>query len=89
MSELPDDICESVYLFAKKAMNALKTVYQAERVYLCTMCDGAVNHFHLQLIPRYKGEKIGSTNFVRPREEYIADPEVIQKLREYFKSEIE
>lgn len=52
MMEIPDELCREVFLFAKKCMNALKTVYGAESVYLCTMCDGPMNHFHLQLIPR-------------------------------------
>ncbi len=81
MMEIPDDLCTAVYLFAKKAMNALKQVYGAESVYLCTMCDGPMNHFHVQLIPRYSYEKRGSKNFVKPRLEYIHDPKKIQQLR--------
>ena len=82
MMEIPDDLCVAVYLFAKKAMNALKQVYGAESVYLCTMCDGPMNHFHVQLIPRYVYEKRGSKNFVKPRQEYIHDPEKIKALRQ-------
>ena len=52
MMEIPDDLCREVYVFAKKAMNVLKTVYGSESVYLCTMCDGPMNHFHVQLIPQ-------------------------------------
>lgn len=82
MMDLPDDLCAAVYLFAKKAMNAVKAVYGAESVYLCTMCDGPMNHFHVQLIPRYGFEKRGSKNFVKPRKDYIHDPEKIEKLRQ-------
>ena len=82
MMDIPDDLCAAVYLFAKKAMNALKTVYGSESVYLCTMCDGPMNHFHIQLIPRYAHEKRGSRNFVKPRQEYILVPEKVEKLRE-------
>lgn len=81
MMDIPDDLCAAVYLFAKKAMNALKTVYGAESVYLCTMCDGPMNHFHVQLIPRYAYEKRGSKNFVKPRKGYIHDPEKVEALR--------
>lgn len=81
MMEIPDDLCAAVYLFAKKAMNALKTVYGSESVYLCTMCDGPMNHFHVQLIPRYACEKRGSRNFVKPRTQYIHDPEKVAQLR--------
>ena len=85
MMEIPDELCTAVYLFAKKAMNVLKTVYGSESVYLCTMCDGPMNHFHVQLIPRYAYEKRGSKNFVKPRQEYVHDPEKIARLRELFK----
>ncbi len=81
MMDIPDTLCAAVYLFAKKAMNALKKVYNAESVYLCTMCDGPMNHFHVQLIPRYAGEKRGSKNFVKPRQEYVHEPEKVEALR--------
>ena len=71
MSEAPDFINEKIVRFAKQFMNILKTVYKCERVYMCTMCDGANNHYHIQLIPRYPDEKIGSTNFVKERQEYV------------------
>jgi len=82
MSQLPDETCAAVYLFAKKAMNVLKEVLGVERVYLCTMCDGAVNHFHIQLIPRHPNTPIGSKNFVKSRTEYAANPKYIDTIRE-------
>ena len=82
MMEIPDDLCAEVYVFAKKAMNAIKAVYGAESVYLCTMCDGPMNHFHLQLIPRYAHEKRGSKNFVKERKPYVEDTDKITRLRE-------
>ena len=81
MMDIPDQLCTAVYLFAKKAMNALKQVYGSESVYLCTMCDGPVNHFHVQLIPRYAHENRGSKNFVKPRQEHVHDPEKVEQLR--------
>lgn len=81
MMAIPDDLCREVYVFAKKAMNVLKTVYGAESVYLCTMCDGPMNHFHVQLIPRYAYETRGSRNFVKERRPYAADPEKVARLR--------
>ena len=45
------------------------------------MCDGPMNHFHVQLIPRYANEKRGSKNFVKPRQEYKEDKEKIKTLR--------
>jgi hypothetical protein len=43
------------------------------------MCDGPINHLHLQLFPRYPGEPIGSTRFVAPRQPLI-DGEAIARL---------
>lgn len=82
MMDAPDDLCSAVYVFARKAMNAIRTVYGARSVYLCTMCDGPMNHFHVQLIPRYSHEKRGSRNFVKERKPYQPDVEKIEKLRE-------
>ena len=82
MPEIPDELCTAVYLFAKKAMGVLKQVYGAQSVYLCTMCDGPMNHFHVQLIPRYATEQRGSRNFVKPRQEYVHDPEKVETLRQ-------
>lgn len=80
MMEIDDDLCKHIFSFAKKMMNILKTVYQSESVYLCTMCDGPMNHFHIQLIPRYDFEKRGSKNFVKQRHLYIKDQEKISKI---------
>ncbi|MBE5821805.1 MAG: NUDIX domain-containing protein [Clostridiales bacterium] len=80
--EIPDDLCEYVFKFSKKIMNIIKQVYGSESVYLCTMCDGPMNHFHVQLIPRYSWEKRGSKNFVKERIEYVVDYEKITKIRE-------
>lgn len=57
MMEAPDTLINEIFVFSKKCMNTLKKVYGAESVYLCTMCDGPMNHFHIQLIPRYNFEK--------------------------------
>lgn len=86
MMEIPDDLCKEIFVFAKKTMNVLKEVYAAESVYLCTMCDGPMNHFHIQLIPRYSFEKRGSRNFVKERKEYKEDPEKLLKIRELLRA---
>ncbi len=82
MMETPEDVVQAVYVFARKCMNALKRVYGSESVYLCTMCDGPMNHFHVQLIPRYGYEKRGSRNFVKERMEYIQDDVKIREMRD-------
>ena len=81
MMEIDDDTCEEIFKLSKKVMNVLKEVYSAESVYLCTMCDGPMNHFHVQLIPRFSFEKRGSKNFVKPRFEYKEDEGKIKELR--------
>jgi len=81
MSETDDTTCREIFILARKVMKALKEVYHAQSVYLCTMCDGPMNHFHIQLIPRYSFEKRGSRNFVKPRFEYREDKDKLAQLR--------
>ena len=81
MMEADDETTRKIYVLAKKAMNIIKNVYNAESVYLCTMCDGPMNHFHVQLIPRYDYEKRGSKNFVKERTDYVEDKEKVMELR--------
>lgn len=85
MMQIPDDLCNEIFVFAKEVMNILKDTYLAESVYLCTMCDGPMNHFHIQLIPRYSYEKRGSTNFVKDRKEYVENKEKIEILKKRIK----
>ena len=44
-------ILEKIIRFARQFMIIIREVYQCERVYLCSMCDGLMNHYHVQLIP--------------------------------------
>nr|MBE6545189.1 HIT family protein [Oscillospiraceae bacterium] len=81
MSEAPDFINEKIIRFAKKFMIILREVYGCERVYMCTMCDGLNNHYHIQLIPRYADEKRGSGNFVKPRGAYVYDKDKVVRVR--------
>ena len=86
MSEAPDYINEKIIRFAKQFMIIIKEVYQCERVYMCTMCDGPNNHYHVQLIPRYPYEKRGSSNFVKSRKEYVYDGSKLKKIKEYIEN---
>lgn len=81
MMDIDDALCEYVFKFAKKTMNIIRDIYESESVYLCTMCDGPMNHFHLQLIPRYKDEKRGSNNFVKERQDYVYDENKFNELK--------
>ena len=81
MSLAPDYINEKIIRFAKQFMIILKAVYKCERVYLCTMCDGLNNHYHIQLIPRYSYEKRGSRNFTKERHGYVYDSDKYNKVK--------
>lgn len=81
MMEIDENLSNHIFNFARKLMNTLKKELECESVYLCTMCDGLNNHFHLQLIPRYKEEKRGSINFVKERKDYIYDESLINKIK--------
>ena len=85
MSEAPDAINEKIIRFAKQFMIILKKVYDCERVYLCTMSDGPMNHYHVQLIPRYKDEERGSKNFVKPRKPYVYDEKSFFEIKKLIK----
>jgi diadenosine tetraphosphate (Ap4A) HIT family hydrolase len=53
------------------------------RVYLVSMCDGPVNHLHVQLIPRYEHEPIGSRRFVSPRQPLRQGAEIMTSIRNH------
>jgi diadenosine tetraphosphate (Ap4A) HIT family hydrolase len=52
-----------------------------ERVYLVSMCDGPVNHLHVQLIPRYEHEAIGSKRLVSSRQPLREAAEITAAIR--------
>lgn len=84
ISELPPDAAAHVFPVIHRAIHALKTYLGAEKVYMCTMCDGKRNHLHFQLIPRLPGDEIrGSRLFVKTRQlltDYAKDVEVLRQL---------
>jgi diadenosine tetraphosphate (Ap4A) HIT family hydrolase len=67
ISQLSDDEACRVFQVCVRVVKPIKESLGAEKVYLNTMCDGEINHLHLQLLPRYAGEPIGSTRFVAER----------------------
>ena len=81
MSEAPDALNAKIMRYAKRFMAILCEVLGCERVYLCTMCDGPANHYHVQLIPRYPHERRGSENFVKPRGTFDLAPETVEEVR--------
>ena len=85
MSEAPDEINEKIVRYTKRFMRIIKEIYGCERVYMCTMCDGPNNHYHVQLIPRYSFEKRGSKNFVKERHAYIYDDAKFNRVKKMIK----
>ena len=87
MAEAPDFINEKIIRFVKAYMKIIVEVFGCERVYLCTMSDGPMNHYHVQLIPRYSFEERGSKNFVKLRQKYVYNEvkfkEVQKRINEY------
>lgn len=80
LSEAPNQLNEKIIRFVKRFMIIIKEVFGCERVYICSMCDGLNNHYHIQLIPRYSYEKRGSRNFVKPRKTYVYDESKHKKV---------
>lgn len=81
LSDAPDYLNEKIIRFVKQFMIIIKEVYECERVYMCTMCDGLNNHYHVQLIPRYSFEPRGSKNFTKKRQQYIYDKVKLKKVK--------
>ena len=52
------------------------------------MAISTIQHYHVQLIPRYSFEKRGSGNFVKPRKEYVHDAEKVSRIRRMITKEI-
>lgn len=67
ISDMPIELGTHILVVSKRIIDLLKEKIGAEKVYMCTMCDGKRNHLHFQLLPRLAGETIGSKNFVRER----------------------
>jgi diadenosine tetraphosphate (Ap4A) HIT family hydrolase len=67
LSQLRPDETSALFQLCVRLMNAIKGGLGAEKVYLNTMCDGPINHLHVQLLPRYPGDPIGSGLFVAER----------------------
>lgn len=80
--DCPDKINKKIICYAKQLAIIIKQVFKCEKVYLCTMCDGPMNHYHMQLIPRYSYEERGSKNFVKPRKEFVYDETKFNLVKE-------
>jgi diadenosine tetraphosphate (Ap4A) HIT family hydrolase len=67
ISEMPYDLGCHFVRISKAVVTALKELTGAVKVYQVTMCSGAVNHLHFQLIPRLSGDMMGGRVFSIPR----------------------
>jgi diadenosine tetraphosphate (Ap4A) HIT family hydrolase len=80
--DLTDKEIGPLFQLCAQVSRALKQALGAKQVYLDTMCDDPINHLHIQLLPRYAGEAIGSTRFVLPRAPVIDAEKTAQQIRE-------
>lgn len=65
ISEMPLDLGTYILKISSAIIGLHKEILGAEKVYMCTICDGKRNHLHFQLFPRYKGQAGGYNHFVR------------------------
>ncbi len=65
ISEMPLELGTYILKISNEIIKLHKEILGAEKVYMCTICDGKRNHLHFQLFPRLKGEPRGYKNFVR------------------------
>jgi diadenosine tetraphosphate (Ap4A) HIT family hydrolase len=82
LSELTGEEAGRIFAFCVLVVRAIKEGLGAEKVYLNTMCDGDINHFHIQLFPRYAGDPIGSKRFVAPRGPVVDGADTAWRIRE-------
>ena len=81
VSELSEDEAGRVFQMCVRIVKAIKEGLGAEKVYLNTMCDGEINHLHVELFPSYPGDPIGSTRFVAPRGPLTEGEETARLIR--------
>jgi len=65
ISEMPLELGTHILKVADAIIKLHKEIIGAEKVYMCTLCDGKRNHLHFALFPRLNGDTIGFKNFVK------------------------
>jgi diadenosine tetraphosphate (Ap4A) HIT family hydrolase len=65
ISEMPLELGTYILKMTNRLIALHKELLGAEKVYLCTICDGKRNHLHFQLLPRLIGEVGGYGHFVK------------------------
>ena len=82
ISEMHLALGYQVFQVIDRSIATIKSFLGAEKVYVCTMCDGKRNHLHFQLIPRYEEDTVrGSKLFVKERHKLEDCADTITLLR--------
>jgi diadenosine tetraphosphate (Ap4A) HIT family hydrolase len=81
ISFMPEDDVAQLFRMCSRVARAIKQGLGVEKVYLNTMCDGGINHVHIQLLPRYAGDSIGSKRFVLERGPLVDGSETARLIR--------
>lgn len=82
VTELSAKEAGDVFAFCVLVSKAIKDALHAEKVYIASMCDGGINHFHLQLLPRYPNDPTGSTRFIADRDTLVDGQNVANRIRD-------
>ncbi|WP_195909165.1 HIT family protein [Microlunatus sp. Gsoil 973] len=86
-TELDDEATARLFTVCRNTARALRGALSgAERVYQVTMCDGPVNHLHVQLIPRYAGTPIGSRRLVDARGPVLDGDRLVAAVRAVYQA---
>lgn len=85
ISEMPLDLGIHILKVSDIIIKLHKEILGAEKVYMCTICDGKRNHLHFQLFPRLKGETIGFGNFAREEGILIEYHKTVELYKEKMK----
>lgn len=79
---LDDEAVTRLFTVSRDVAKALRAALSGvERVYQVSMCDGPLNHLHVQLIPRYSGAPIGSQRLVDARGPLLDGQQLAARIR--------
>lgn len=85
ISEMPLELGTHILKISNAIIKLHKEIIGAEKVYMCTLCDGKRNHLHFSLFPRLKGETIGFKNFVKEDGILMDYHEIVEIYKEKIK----
>ena len=86
ISEMPLELGTYILKITNAIIKLHKEIIGAEKVYMCTVCDGKRNHLHFALFPRLKGDTIGFGNFVKEDGIIMDYHETIELYKQKLKS---